>query len=110
MKRSMVGDLVRSPVVWWGASLLVTAVVASGAVYLVTGLGPAHYTGLWFAILLLAGLSVLVNVAPPFVVRAQARFENSRAAETYHDIELVFGEERLIPGVLSMVGARAVER
>ena len=80
MERSMVGDLVKAPVIWWGAALVLATLALLGAVYLVTGLEPHALTEIWFIGGVLAGLSALLHIAPPAVVRAQVRFENSRSA------------------------------
>lgn len=110
MERSMLGDLVKAPVVWWGAGLLAATAVSVCALCAVTGGEPHNFTELWFLGPVLAGLSALLDIAPPAVVRAQVRFENSRSAALYKDIDIVFHERPLVPGLLSVVDAQAAVR
>lgn len=86
-------------------------VIGTGALALslniMAGYQPDKTDLAWVVGLTFAGLSGFLDMAPPFVVRAQVVFENERSADTYTDVSIVFEEECLVPGLLSQVVGRA---
>ena len=106
MKFSSIRNLFASPNVNW------VVIVVPGAALTVAGLRfgadyqPQEVSWIWVAGASFAGLSALLDLACPFVFRAQVQFENERAAENFPDVPIVFEEARLVPGFLSEVISR----
>lgn len=94
-----------SPTFYWAFFVMCGTVAAVETLPISADYQP-QASWIWVIGASFAGLSALLGLAPPFVVRAQVQFENERAAENYPDVPIVFEEARLVPGFLSEVISR----
>jgi hypothetical protein len=103
---SRVSHELTSPTFYWVLIVICGTVATVETLPLWADYQPQEVSRIWVIGASFAGLSALLRLAPPFVVRAQVQFENERAAENYPDVPIVFEEARLVLGFLSEVTSR----
>jgi hypothetical protein len=106
MTISWVRHELTSPTFYWALVVLCGTAAAFETLLLWADYQPQEASWIWVIGALFAGLSALLGLAPPFVVRAQVQFENDRSAENFPHVPIVFEEARLVPGCLSEVISR----
>lgn len=106
MKVGLLRHILTSPTVYWAHFVFLGTFLLVGNLIIVADYKPHKITWIWLVGLSFAGLSAFLDIAPPFVVRAQVKIEHDQAAAAYGDVSVVFHEDRVVPRFLSQAVGR----